>query len=263
MTANAVNIDPSPLAPCSIDHPRLRRTHRRLRSGDRAGLRRERARRGHRDVHALLRWTILGQAPALPSSTAPIAAVSRRLATRRARCSRSSLPVVRRLPRATLANGRTRASPAGVMVRRLARVATRIPRGPRARRRTAADDRPLLIGLRAGDRPGARLGDGGRRQRPSAPPLVELEPHTTKVTLYLQRWRLRTPSLDRLAEAIVAGACARFQHGDSRRDRPPAAFSRGPGRRACAHLLLPCGSALGRQARRVVRRRPRRAFRCR
>jgi LysR family transcriptional regulator, chromosome initiation inhibitor len=45
-------------------------------------------------------------------------------------------------------------------------------------------------------------------QRPSAPPLVELEAHATDVALYLQRWRLRTTSLDRLAAAIIAGAGA-------------------------------------------------------
>jgi LysR family transcriptional regulator (chromosome initiation inhibitor) len=45
-------------------------------------------------------------------------------------------------------------------------------------------------------------------QRPSAPPLVELEAHATDVALYLQRWRLRTPSLERLAAAIIAGAGA-------------------------------------------------------
>src|SRR5690349_2493306 len=37
--------------------------------------------------------------------------------------------------------------------------------------------------------------------------LVELEPGAARdVALYLQRWRLNTPSLDRLAQAIVAGA---------------------------------------------------------
>ena len=41
--------------------------------------------------------------------------------------------------------------------------------------------------------------------------LVELEPGAeTDVALYLQRWRLRTPSLDRLAGAIVAGARERL-----------------------------------------------------
>jgi LysR family transcriptional regulator, chromosome initiation inhibitor len=45
-------------------------------------------------------------------------------------------------------------------------------------------------------------------QRPSAPPLVELEAHATDVALHLQRWRLRTPSLERLAAAIIAGAGA-------------------------------------------------------
>jgi len=48
-------------------------------------------------------------------------------------------------------------------------------------------------------------------QRPSGPELVELEPGAeTDVTLHLQRWRLRTPSLDRLADAIVAGARERL-----------------------------------------------------
>jgi LysR family transcriptional regulator, chromosome initiation inhibitor len=48
-------------------------------------------------------------------------------------------------------------------------------------------------------------------QRSSAPPLVELEPETVvDVALHLQRWRLRTPSLDRLVAAIVAGARARL-----------------------------------------------------
>ena len=48
-------------------------------------------------------------------------------------------------------------------------------------------------------------------QRPGGPELVELEPgFSSDVTLYLQRWRLRTPSLDRLAEAIVAGARERL-----------------------------------------------------
>lgn len=41
--------------------------------------------------------------------------------------------------------------------------------------------------------------------------LVELEPGAeTDVALYLQRWRLRTPSLDRLAGAIVEGARERL-----------------------------------------------------
>ena len=44
-------------------------------------------------------------------------------------------------------------------------------------------------------------------QRPTAPELVELEPGAAvDVALHLQRWRLRTESLDRLADAIVAGA---------------------------------------------------------
>ena len=48
-------------------------------------------------------------------------------------------------------------------------------------------------------------------QRAGAPALVELEPgRRVDVALYLQRWRLRTPSLDRLAEAIVAGARERL-----------------------------------------------------
>ena len=48
-------------------------------------------------------------------------------------------------------------------------------------------------------------------QRPDGPELVELEPgFSSDVTLYLQRWRLRTPSLDRLAEAIVAAARERL-----------------------------------------------------
>jgi LysR family transcriptional regulator (chromosome initiation inhibitor) len=48
-------------------------------------------------------------------------------------------------------------------------------------------------------------------QRPDGPELVELEPGAeADVALHLQRWRLRTPSLDRLAEAIVAGARERL-----------------------------------------------------
>jgi LysR family transcriptional regulator (chromosome initiation inhibitor) len=48
-------------------------------------------------------------------------------------------------------------------------------------------------------------------QRPDAPELVELEAAEARdVHLYLQRWRLRTPSLDRLADAIVAGARERL-----------------------------------------------------
>jgi LysR family transcriptional regulator, chromosome initiation inhibitor len=48
-------------------------------------------------------------------------------------------------------------------------------------------------------------------QRATAPELVELEPgFTTDVSLHLQRWRLRTAALDRLAEAIVAGARERL-----------------------------------------------------
>jgi LysR family transcriptional regulator (chromosome initiation inhibitor) len=48
-------------------------------------------------------------------------------------------------------------------------------------------------------------------QRAAEPELVELEPGATRdVALHLQRWRLRTPSLDRLAEAIVAGARERL-----------------------------------------------------
>ena len=48
-------------------------------------------------------------------------------------------------------------------------------------------------------------------QRPARPELVELEPGAeVDVALHLQRWRLRTPSLDRLAEAIVAGARERL-----------------------------------------------------
>jgi LysR family transcriptional regulator (chromosome initiation inhibitor) len=43
-------------------------------------------------------------------------------------------------------------------------------------------------------------------QRPGAE-LVELDPDfVDDVALYLQRWRLRSASLDRLADAIVAGA---------------------------------------------------------
>jgi LysR family transcriptional regulator, chromosome initiation inhibitor len=48
-------------------------------------------------------------------------------------------------------------------------------------------------------------------QRGAAPALVELEPGAAvDVALHLQRWRLRTASLDRLAEAIVAGARERL-----------------------------------------------------
>ena len=48
-------------------------------------------------------------------------------------------------------------------------------------------------------------------QRADAPELVELEAAEARdVHLYLQRWRLRTPSLDRLADAIVAGARERL-----------------------------------------------------
>jgi LysR family transcriptional regulator, chromosome initiation inhibitor len=48
-------------------------------------------------------------------------------------------------------------------------------------------------------------------QLASGPELVELEPDATvDVALHLQRWRLTTPSLDRLAEAIVAGARERL-----------------------------------------------------
>ena len=44
-------------------------------------------------------------------------------------------------------------------------------------------------------------------QMAAHPELVELEPDAeVDVALHLQRWRLRTPSLDRLADAIVAGA---------------------------------------------------------
>ena len=46
------------------------------------------------------------------------------------------------------------------------------------------------------------------------PKLVELEPGEERdVPLYLQRWRLDTPSLDRLAQAIVAGARERLAAG--------------------------------------------------
>jgi len=48
-------------------------------------------------------------------------------------------------------------------------------------------------------------------QRPRGRQLVELEPGAeTDVALYLQRWRLRTPSLNRLADAIVSGARERL-----------------------------------------------------
>jgi LysR family transcriptional regulator (chromosome initiation inhibitor) len=48
-------------------------------------------------------------------------------------------------------------------------------------------------------------------QRPTGPELVELERDATvDVALHLQRWRLRSPSLDRLAEAIVHGARERL-----------------------------------------------------
>ena len=48
-------------------------------------------------------------------------------------------------------------------------------------------------------------------QRPDAPELVELEGGAARdVELYLQRWRLRTASLDRLAAAIVTGARERL-----------------------------------------------------
>jgi LysR family transcriptional regulator (chromosome initiation inhibitor) len=44
-------------------------------------------------------------------------------------------------------------------------------------------------------------------QRAGGPELVELEPGAEReVRLHLQRWRIDTPSLDRLASAIVAGA---------------------------------------------------------
>jgi LysR family transcriptional regulator (chromosome initiation inhibitor) len=49
-------------------------------------------------------------------------------------------------------------------------------------------------------------------QRAGAPGLVELEPDfVDDVALYLQRWRLRSASLDRLADAIVAGARERLR----------------------------------------------------
>jgi LysR family transcriptional regulator (chromosome initiation inhibitor) len=52
-------------------------------------------------------------------------------------------------------------------------------------------------------------------QRPAAPELVELDPDfVDDVALYLQRWRLRSASLDRLADAIVAGARERLAQGD-------------------------------------------------
>jgi LysR family transcriptional regulator, chromosome initiation inhibitor len=61
-------------------------------------------------------------------------------------------------------------------------------------------------------------------QRPAAPELVELEPgFTVDVALHLQRWRLRTSSLDRLAEAIVAGARERLRETARR----PASSRRG------------------------------------
>ena len=48
-------------------------------------------------------------------------------------------------------------------------------------------------------------------QRPAGPELVELEPGAeADVALHLQRWRIDTPSLDRLAAAIVAGARERL-----------------------------------------------------
>jgi LysR family transcriptional regulator, chromosome initiation inhibitor len=48
-------------------------------------------------------------------------------------------------------------------------------------------------------------------QRPTGPELVELEPGAeVDVPLHLQHWRLRTPSLERLAAAIVAGARQRL-----------------------------------------------------
>ena len=48
-------------------------------------------------------------------------------------------------------------------------------------------------------------------QRATGPELVELEPGAeVDVGLYLQRWRLNTPSLDRLAQAIVDGARERL-----------------------------------------------------
>ena len=48
-------------------------------------------------------------------------------------------------------------------------------------------------------------------QRAAHPELVELEPDAeVDIALHLQRWRLRTPSLDRLAEAIVGGARERL-----------------------------------------------------
>ena len=62
-------------------------------------------------------------------------------------------------------------------------------------------------------------------QRPGGPALVELEPgFSTDVALHLQRWRLRTPSLDRLAEAIVAAARDQLV----RRPAQPAAVGVGP-----------------------------------
>jgi LysR family transcriptional regulator (chromosome initiation inhibitor) len=48
-------------------------------------------------------------------------------------------------------------------------------------------------------------------QAPGAPALTGIDPEgTTDVALFWQQWRLRSASLDRLAEAIVAGARARL-----------------------------------------------------
>ena len=86
-----------------------------------------------------------------------------------------------------------------------------LPVGPR--RGAAADGWSRPRQTRGRDRARHRLGHGGPTcSGADRPGLVELEPGAATATfvLHLQRWRLRTPSLDRLAEAIVAGARERL-----------------------------------------------------
>ena len=83
-------------------------------------------------------------------------------------------------------------------------------RHARCRRRPPAGaPRPGLGRLRDRGPARVRLGHGPAQQEPPGE-LVELDPDgAVDVVLYWQQWRLRSPTLDRVAEAVLAAARAR------------------------------------------------------
>ena len=76
-----------------------------------------------------------------------------------------------------------------------------------AGRRPAGALRAGLGGLRRRRRAGPGLGHGARPAGRAEPGLVELDPAgAVDVVLYWQQWRLRSPTLDRVREAVLAAA---------------------------------------------------------